>query len=651
MFKNMGLAKKIALGLGVLIIIAGVLGTASWDSLRRMSANMALEQKGTACLGKLNACAGFRRDFALRGFEKPDGDSQNAAEKWKDAATEMTEQLRGLQRESKLDDRGRALVATALEKADTCGAAFDKQVAARQAHDEAFEAWRQIGGNVTKDVENAVRTVIEPAVAAALKSEKPEEIARWTQVSDRLDKEVVQRFLLLRVSAVYLLATNQDAQWVAYQEQLKKTREGLEAWSQVVREESQLQAVATSIQNYLQSYEAAGVKYHDSILASRAAEVEMGTVASGIVDSVNQLSGQLRQEMGAITTRANLLSMTMTLGAIILGVILAVFITRSIVKPINRIILGLNEGADQVTDAAGQVASASQQLAGGASEQASSLEETSSALEEMVAMTRTNAENATQANELSGRAKVAAQNGDKTMEQLNVSMSGINESSNQISKIIKVIEEIAFQTNLLALNAAVEAARAGEHGKGFAVVAEEVRNLAQRAAQASREITGLIEDSVGKARQGTTVAEGVGKSLAGIIGDVTLVADLVNGIARASHEHAQGVDQISSAVSQMDKVTQQNAAGAEESASAAEEMAAQAATVKAIVQELAVVIGQRGDVGRSAPSAVQAKPRAKAAASHEGQGGKALRHARAQVRDADGSAASSQDDEANLEQF
>ncbi len=172
-------------------------------------------------------------------------------------------------------------------------------------------------------------------------------------------------------------------------------------------------------------------------------------------------------------------------------------------------------------------------------------------------------------------------------------MTAINQSSGQISSVIKVIEEIAFQTNLLALNAAVEAARAGEHGKGFAVVAEEVRNLAQRAGKSVQETAGLIDNSVAKAKEGTDVAVQVSKVLSTIVGDVAKVSELINGIAQGSQEQAHGVEQVNNSVSQVDRIAQENASGAAESASAANRLAAQAAVIEGIAGELSVAV--RGD--------------------------------------------------------
>ena len=370
--------------------------------------------------------------------------------------------------------------------------------------------------------------------------------------------------------------------------------------------------------------------------------------------------GEHTQSILATATRVTLGGLV---GAIAVGIALAFFITRGITRPVNRIIQSLTDGANQVTDASRQVASASQQLAAGASQQASSLEETSSALEQMAAMTRTNAANAEKANELASQARKNADQGEQTMGELNTAMSAINESAAQIGKIIKVIEEIAFQTNLLALNAAVEAARAGEMGKGFAVVAEEVRNLAQRSAQAARDTTNLIEGAVTRAKQGTTVATNAGKSLSSIVADVANVAELLAGISKASGEQAQGVDQINTAVSQMDKVTQQNAAGAEESASAAEQLSAQAQTLKQVVDELTVLVrGATGDASASAASSQGSRPRANRSAASAARSAPARAAAHAQPAHTpaahddfsfgqDFAAAGSSDADANLKQF
>ncbi len=335
---------------------------------------------------------------------------------------------------------------------------------------------------------------------------------------------------------------------------------------------------------------------------------------------------------GIVASSITIIVIALVVGVIV-GIVTAMIMTRSITKPLkeifqglkafsnaelkdtgdtfNRIIDGMTEGMTQVNDAAGQVSTASQQLAEGASEQASSLEETSSALEQVAAMTRTNAENSQQAKELSSKARDGADHGGVIVGQLNEATQGISDASDQISKILKVIEEIAFQTNLLALNAAVEAARAGEHGKGFAVVAEEVRNLAQRSAGAAKEINDLITNSTQRSQEGVKISGEVGTALEAIVVDVKSVSELITGIAQASQEQAQGVDQVNTAVAQMDKVTQQNAAGAEESASAAEQLSAQATATNALVDELVVLVRganqAHGSGTRTTPAATNQK--------------------------------------------
>ncbi len=275
----------------------------------------------------------------------------------------------------------------------------------------------------------------------------------------------------------------------------------------------------------------------------------------------------------------------------IIAILCAIWIIRSITGPLNRIIAGLTEGSEQVASASSQVSAASQSLAEGATEQAAGLEETSSSLEEMSSMTKQNADNAAQANNLSSEARKAADSGSESMIRMSSAINDIQRSSEETAKIIKVIDEIAFQTNLLALNAAVEAARAGEAGKGFAVVAEEVRNLAMRSAEAAKNTASMIEESVKNSQNGVEISQEVAKALEEIVTGVGKATDLVGEIAAASKEQAQGITQVNTAVSEMDKVTQQNAANAEESASAAEELNAQAEQMNQVVAELAALVG------------------------------------------------------------
>jgi hypothetical protein len=296
--------------------------------------------------------------------------------------------------------------------------------------------------------------------------------------------------------------------------------------------------------------------------------------------------------------------------ALVLGTLIGLLVSSRVARTLRGIAEDLTSSSDQTTAAAGQVASASTSLAEGASEQAASLEETSSSLEEMASMTRRNAEGAQKANQLAREARSAADAGAADVDDMNRAMGDLKAASDDIAKIIKTIDEIAFQTNILALNAAVEAARAGEAGMGFAVVAEEVRNLAQRSAQAAKETAAKIEGAIAKSTHGVQISAKVATRLHEIVTKIRQVDELAAEVATASGEQSQGIQQVNTAVGQMDTITQSNAANAEESASAAEELNAQAQNLQDAVKSLMLMVeGGTSHVSHSASKAPPAAAR------------------------------------------
>jgi methyl-accepting chemotaxis protein len=279
------------------------------------------------------------------------------------------------------------------------------------------------------------------------------------------------------------------------------------------------------------------------------------------------------------------------------GLLLMWGISRGVTKSLKSVINGLTEASSQVASASAQVSSSSQQLAEGSSEQAAAIEETSSSLEEMSSMTKQNADHAHEAKTMMEEASQIVGKVNQHMNDMAESIKEITTSSEETNKIIKTIDEIAFQTNLLALNAAVEAARAGEAGAGFAVVADEVRNLAMRAADAAKNTADLIENTIKAVKNGNDLTQSTQAAYTENVEIAGKVAALVDEIATASNEQAQGIEQVNRAVAEMDKTVQSAAANAEESASASEEMNAQAEQMKEFVGDLVTLVGGNGENG------------------------------------------------------
>jgi methyl-accepting chemotaxis protein len=455
----------------------------------------------------------------------------------------------------------------------------------------------------------AFRKLEEDRLNAAMDNEtRPEELHRlYNRVHNTIDMDVKSSdFYINMLRGLYYQDPKFFNQAIQIANDLLAQMKDMLAQTQSQPSKDQLNELIKADQSCLTAvtslHEAFTAKL-DNDPKSQQLRADLLKVNTAMSQSFTDLTNAFASStLSAVTTGVTSLIVGVIV-AIVISLLLAFFITRGITGPVNTVISQLSEGAQEVDSAAGDLSSASNTLAEGATENAASLEETSAALEELSSMTKRNSDNAVEANSLMAQTNDAVSRAESSMANVIAAMDQIATSGNEIGKIIKTIDEIAFQTNLLALNAAVEAARAGEAGAGFAVVADEVRNLAIRSADAAKNTADLIAATISNINSGSEMVHSTSENFHNVATNSAKVAQLVSEVAEASKEQSQGINQITTAMTQMDKVTQSNAASAEESASAAGQLTIQAENLMHAVDDMSFIVHGAGGGPAASPSA------------------------------------------------
>ncbi len=600
MFKNMRLSMKITFGFAIILILAGVLGLiAIWNMLSVRDSSATLRNAYVEEVAAANNVERFSllTMYSIRGYAFSEDDQYliegrkhiEEVNKYLNGALELSAKYpKELDHLKQNAIAAQKLLSEYAKLLDDTEKTIKNIASTRLKMDAAAGSFVN---NCNAYVESMNSSMVEE-IKTGVAGEKLEE--RMIKIS--LINDIIDQGNAVRIANYKGQATEDTALIESATKDFDKIALTIKELRAITVQTVNLKQL-DDIKAYAEAYKSemdAFVTYRKQL---DVLSTTRGNKANEVLDAAKSTAAEgmkaMQDSAGEAVSALDMASNIMIIGLIIvvvIGIALAVLIVMSITRPVNRVVQNLAEGAQQVSAASNQLSSASQQLAEGSTEQASAIEETSSTLQESSSMVQQNAENTKQAALLSGKARDASEKGNQEMKDLKAAMNDLKKSSDEIAKIIKVIDEIAFQTNILALNAAVEAARAGEAGMGFAVVAEEVRNLAQRSAQAAKDTATIIERNIALSVNGVSMTQKVSDALGEISGQAKKVNELMDEISAAGVEQAQGIEQINKAISQMEQVIQQNASTAEESASASEELNAQAETLEETVIQLSQIV-------------------------------------------------------------